>query len=106
MDTDMINRLVKESFGFLYFGNFDPIIDPLCGDQAKGPHPKIIARRMFYPVPLLWEYYKMVGKFLKEDGSSMVVDENYLPQAKKYALLYKEKTGIDVIINDRNSINN
>ena len=89
----IVNGMIKKSFGRNFFGNHDPIIDPLCMDQIRGPELKYISRRTWLPIPFLCEDYEMIGEFQKKDGSRMMVKEQYAESAKKYARLYEQAYG-------------
>ncbi len=98
-NLNQINKLVKESFGRGFYGNWDNHIDVLCADSIKKIDiPNQIAKRCWYPIPYLFEHWIYAGEFKNSDGSSLLVYPKFKNQAEKYSELYKNLTGKDVTI--------
>lgn len=94
-NLELINDLVRESFGRRWKGNY-MISEAGFGDLKLGevPFPNIIGKRGWFR-----EY--RAGR-LSNEGQSIHVHPDYKEQGEKYARLYEETTGhpSDVIVSD------
>lgn len=107
--VDLINPLIEQAFGKGFKGNYDheflSILDGPDGmKEVNGL--RLIGRKKF--LGLLYEYAGQLGSKLEpeeNDGSVIAVFPKYEPTARKYAKLYKQKTGKDVTIILTDAIN-
>ncbi|MDD5650158.1 MAG: hypothetical protein PHF86_07060 [Candidatus Nanoarchaeia archaeon] len=91
----IVNNLVQESFGKRFRGDWNNSVDMFCQDKIGKGTLNLIGRRLWYPLPYIFEKWEYLGRFTSEDGSRLKVFEDYVEEAKKYVQLYKEKIGKD-----------
>ncbi|MAH03446.1 hypothetical protein CMI39_01525 [Candidatus Pacearchaeota archaeon] len=94
-----VNSLIKNSFGMLYNGDWTTNHEMRSGmpdfrTKKLERIAKLSLLSIFPPFPISHD----VGIFTDEDGSSLIVKEKYLKEAREYARLYKKETGIKVSI--------
>lgn len=113
-NKDLVNKLVKKSFGRMYNGDWHHSPPPCdMGGSSRGDELEHISRRNIpatilltaipapFPIFGFFAYpaLKDVGCFKNQDGSELNVYEKFTPQAIKYARLYRKETGKEVKIN-------
>lgn len=98
---DLVNPIVEQAFGRRFKGNYDfedhSLFDGSTGLKEINRLCMIGKRRL---LGLSCEYAGQLGSFRHQeaDGSVIAVFPNYESAAKKYAELYKQKTGKEVQI--------
>jgi len=86
----VINGLLKKAFGVTTKGNLmDYDRYPLPQQDELG----FIAKGLPFPL-----FYSIIGKFTNSDGSELSVLPKFAEKAKKYAKLYEELIGKNVIL--------
>ena len=99
---NLINRLVRESFGFGFKGNYD--LDCLYSSEIDEPliiqknRLEGILRRWWLPIPNFFEFIDYAGRFVTSDGSKLEIGKKYREAANKYAELYEKEFGKKVEI--------
>ncbi|HYD04058.1 MAG TPA: hypothetical protein VEC16_07215 [Alphaproteobacteria bacterium] len=95
---DMVNHLVGKVFGPDVTADNDTIFDEHWYMNSNREFTRI---KSDYPKEIRKEnsFVKAkIGEFTEEDGSGLIVKENYLEEAQKYAELYAKRTGKKVTI--------
>ena len=94
-NLNLINRLVKESFGKQFNANRDYDVDWETGDAEveKTNYAKDIVKKSLFGFLVFY-----AGEFQKSDGSKIEVFDSYEKNAIKYASLYEAATGKKVSI--------
>ncbi len=95
-NKDLVNRLVKKSFGIMFRGDWANEIDSFDDRIEKADNPNQIAKRFWFPIPYVLEMWKYAGKFTNNEGSALTVTPDFRIEAEKYCQLYKIETGKDV----------
>ena len=99
-DVKLINKLVIDSFGKGFRGDYD-LTNDIDGSYFINHSNKAnqISKRCRYPIPFIFEIWKHAGRFTKGDGSELeVYHQKYALAAEKYSQLYKEATGKEAVI--------
>ena len=102
-NTDLINRLIKKSFGWLYSGDWTTAGCVYSGfiDMRGRVLGRISRRRMnplFYVPPIFGGASIDAGEFTSPDGSALTVKQSFLSNAKRYSEAYRLSTGKRVAI--------
>jgi hypothetical protein len=85
---DIVNKLVKKSFGKGFSGNCIPFSNHSGNHLINSCRLESIAKRKWPYIPGLVEKYEVIGKFTSEDGSRLNVELEYLNGAERYATNY------------------
>jgi len=97
--TEVVNRLIKESFGKGFYGNR---YLSSCGGEFGG-HLLVVdtpCHIIKIRPDIVWVHNyvglgsrKFAGQFMEPDGSVIEVISRYEPQAREYAALFQQETG-------------
>lgn len=96
--TDLVNRLVEQSFGRGWKGNCLPSQRESGGVVGTIVHtglgvPMYIAKRKLLSIPLIFDNFLIAGRFASEDGSRISIFPEYMQQAQLYSELYQSAIG-------------
>jgi len=104
---ELVNRLIKESFGKSFRGDLNLVPDKWTENILTGQVSRFyfeigklgyIGKRGFYIPFITSPNYHLVGGFTNEEGSYLKILPDYLKQAKQYAHLYEAATHRDAVI--------
>jgi hypothetical protein len=103
--TEMVNKLVEESFGRGWKGNCLPSCSESGGVVGTIVHtglgvPMYIAKNISF----IFSRFLIAGEFTEYDGSELTVFPEYLPQAQSYSKLYESLTGKTVGIQTKDKL--
>jgi hypothetical protein len=98
---EIVNNLVKKSFGRRFYGNCIPFSNHSGKHLVSSCKLESIARRKGLYIPGIIEDYDVIGKFTSEDGSSLNVDMEYENLGERYATNYALTFKKDASVNGK-----